>query len=215
MELEPPRIVKAVQSLNGKVAALNRFVSKATDKCLSFFRVLRKSFEWTDECQKTFEDLKKYLSSPPLLSQSIPGEKLYLYIAVSQTAVSAALVRDEGGSQRPVYFISRAFRGAEERYPRMEKLAFALITAAQKLKPYFQAHTIIVLTDQPLKRAMSSPEAAGRMALWAIELSEFNVQYRPRTAVKGQIVADFIAKYTQPEDKGAEGQKLWSIHTDG
>ena len=67
----------------------------------------------------------------------------------------------------------------EERYPRMEKLAFALITAARKLKPYFQAHTIIILTDQPLKRAMSSPEAAERMALWAIELSEFDIQYRP------------------------------------
>ena len=53
------------------------------------------------------------------------------------------------------------------------------------------------------------------MALWAIELSEFDVQYRPRTAIKGQIVADFIAEYTQPEDKGAERQKLWSIHTDG
>ena len=66
-----------------------------------------------------------------------------------------------------------------------------------------------------MKKAMSSPEAAGRMALWAIELSEFDVQYRPRTAIKGQIVADFIAEYTQPEDKGAEGQKLWSIHTDG
>ena len=84
----------------------------------------------------------------------------------------------------------------EERYPRMEKLAFALIMAARKLKPYFQAHTIIVLTDQPLKRAMSSPEAVERMALWAIELSEFDVQYCPRTAVKGQIVADFIAEYT-------------------
>ena len=84
----------------------------------------------------------------------------------------------------------------EERYPRMEKLAFALITAARKLKPYFQAHTIVVLTDQPLKRAMSNPKAAKRMALWAIELSEFDVQYRPRTAVKGQIVADFIAEYT-------------------
>ena len=160
-------------------------------------------------------DLKKYLSSPPLLSPSMPGEELYLYIAVLQAAVSTALVRPEGGSQRPVYFISRAFRGAEERYPRMEKLAFALITAARKLKPYFQAHTIIVLTDQPLKRAMSSPEAAGRMALWAIELSEFDVQYRPRTIVKGQIVADFIAEYTQSEDKGAEGQRLWSIHMDG
>ena len=179
MDLEPPRIVKALQSLNGKVAALNRFVSKATDKCLPFFRVLKKSFEWTDECQKAFEDLKRYLSSPPLLSPSIPGEELYLYIAVSQAAVSAALVRDDGGSQRPIYFICRAFRGAEERYPRMEKLAFALITATRKLKPYFQAHTIVVLMDQPLKRAMSNPEAAGRMALWAIELSEFDVQYRP------------------------------------
>ena len=64
LELEPPRSVKAVQSLNGKVTALNRFVSKATDKCLPFFRVLRKSFEWMDECQKAFEGLKKYLSSP-------------------------------------------------------------------------------------------------------------------------------------------------------
>ena len=98
MELEPPRTVKAVQSLNGKVAALNRFVSKATDKCLPFFRVLKKSFKWTDECQKAFEDLKKYLSSLPLLSPSVPGEELYLYIAVSQAAVSAALVRNDGRS---------------------------------------------------------------------------------------------------------------------
>ena len=215
LELEPPRTVKTVQSLNGKVAALNRFVSKATDKCLPFFRVLKKSFEWTDKCQKAFEDLKKYLSSPPLLRLSMPGEELYLYIAVSQVAVNAALVRDERGSQRPVYFISRAFQRAEERYPKMEKLAFALITAARKFKPYFQAHTIVVLTNQLLKKAMSSPEAAGRMVLWAIELSEFDVQYRPRTAVKGQIVADFIAEYTQSKDKGAEGHKLWSIHTDG
>ena len=96
LELEPPRTVKAVQSLNGKVAALNRFVSKATDKCLPFFRVLRKSFEWTDECQKAFEDLKKYLSSPPLLSPSMPGEELYLYIAVSQAAVNAALSKRRG-----------------------------------------------------------------------------------------------------------------------
>ena len=66
-----------------------------------------------------------------------------------------------------------------------------------------------------MKKAMSSPEAAGRMALWAIELSEFDVRYRLGTAMKGQIVADFIAEYTQPGDKGAEGQKLWIIHTDG
>ena len=91
--------------------------------------------------------MKKYLLSSPLLSPSKPRKELYLYIAVSQAAASATLVREREGSQWPVYFISRAFRGAEERYPRMEKLAFALVTAARKLKPYFQAHTIIVLMD--------------------------------------------------------------------
>ena len=115
MDLGPPRTVKEVQSLNGKIATLNKFVSKATDKCLPFFRTLRKSFEGTDECQKAFEDLKKYLSSPPLLSSSKLGEELYLYIAVSQAAVSAALVREEEGTQRPVNFVSRAFQGVEER----------------------------------------------------------------------------------------------------
>nr|XP_023893874.1 uncharacterized protein LOC112005804 [Quercus suber] len=97
----------------------------------------------------------------------------------------------------------------------MEKLAFALVTAARKLKPYFQAHTIIVLTDKPLRRAMSNPDAAGRLTLWAIELSEFDIQYRPRTAIKGQVVADFIAEFTNGEDEGAEESPQWSIHVDG
>ena len=116
MELEPPKTIKEVQSLNGKIVALNRFVSKATDKCLPFFRTLRKSFEWTDECQKAFKELKKYLSFPPLFSSSKLREELYIYLAIS-VEVSAALVREEDGCQKPVYFISRLFQGAEERYP--------------------------------------------------------------------------------------------------
>ena len=70
IEMAPPRNVKEVQSLNGKVAALNRFMSRATDKCLPFFHTLKKSFEWMVECQQAFEDLKTYLLSPPLLSPS-------------------------------------------------------------------------------------------------------------------------------------------------
>ena len=117
MELEPPKTIKEVQSLNGKIATLNKFVSKATDKCLPFFRTLRKSFEWTDECQKAFEELKKYLSSPPLLNPSKLGEELYLYLAILRATVSAPLVREEDGCKKPVYFISRAFQRAKERYP--------------------------------------------------------------------------------------------------
>ena len=74
-------------------------------------------------------------------------------------------MREEDESQKLVYFTSRVLRGVEERYPQMEKLAFALITTVRKLKSYFQAHTIVVLMDKPLRRAMDSPEAAGRMTL--------------------------------------------------
>ena len=116
-----------------------------------------------------------------------------------------ALVREKDRLQRPIYFTSRAFRGAKEKYPQMEQLAFALVTVARKLKPYFQAHTIIVLTDKPLRRAMGSPDATGRMALWAVKLNEFDIQYCPRTTIKGQVVADFIAEFTLME--GAMGQK--------
>ena len=108
MEMKPPRNAKEVQSLNGKVAALNRFVSRATDKCLPFFRTLKKSFEWTDECQQAFEELKAYLSAPPLLSPSQPGEELFLYLAVSPVTVSTTLIREE-----PVYYASQALRRAE------------------------------------------------------------------------------------------------------
>ena len=97
----------------------------------------------------------------------------------------------------------------------MEKLAFTLVTAARKLKPYFQAHTIVILTDKPLRRAMGSLEAARRMALWVVELGEFVIQYRPCTTIKGQVVADFIAKFTLMEGQGVEEIPQWSIHMDG
>ncbi len=133
LEMQPPKTTKEIQRLTGRVAALNRFVSRSTDKCLPFFKTLKKAFTWTNECQQAFEELKKYLTTPPLLSPSKQGEELYLYLAVSQTAISSALIREENGRQLPVYYTSRALRGAEERYPPMEKLAFALVTAARKL----------------------------------------------------------------------------------
>ena len=172
MDMAPPRNVKEVQSLNGKIAALNRFMSRATDKCLPFFRTLKKSFKWTAE-------LKAYLFAPPLLSLSQPGEELFLYLAVCPIAINVALIREEERVQKPVYYASRALRRAEERYPPKEKLAIALIMAACKLKPYFQAYTVVVLTDKPLQQAMGNPDTTGRLALWAIELSEFDIQYRP------------------------------------
>ena len=110
--------------------------------------------------------MKAYLSTPPLLSPSQLGEELFLYLVVSPVVVSTALIREEERVQKPVYYASRVLRGAKERYLPIEKLAFALVTAAHKLKLYFQAHTVVILIDKPPRRAISNLDAAGRLALW-------------------------------------------------
>ncbi|XP_065635254.1 uncharacterized protein LOC136069991 [Quercus suber] len=216
LNMASPKTIKEVQKLIGRIAALNRFVSRATDKCLPFFKTLKQAFEWTDECEVAFQELKRYLNNPPLLSPSKEGENLYLYLAVSSAAVSAALIREEDRKQLPVYYVSQAFQGAEFRYPKIEKITFALIVASRKLRQYFQTNPILVMTDQPIKKSISKPEAAGRMVQWAIELSQFDVEYHPRTAIKAQALADFIAEFTYlDEPNHANENKIWIMQTDG
>ena len=159
----------------------------------------------------------KTISPTPLLSPFVLGEELYLYLVVSPHVVSSALIREEGKVQKPVYYTSRALRGAEGRYPLMEKLVFALVTASRKLRHYFQAYVINVMTDYPLKKAMNKLEAAGRLIQWAVELSEFDVKYQPRNAIKAQALVDFIAEFTPSYDNLDEmkGSKKWVVHVDG
>jgi hypothetical protein len=98
------------------------------------------------------------------LSRTVPGEVLYLFLAVSLIAISVTLIREDEGLQKPVYFVSKALHGAEERYPQIKKLAFALVMASRKLRPYFQAYTIRVLTEYPLRKVMRKLDLLGRLA---------------------------------------------------
>ena len=104
---------------------------------MPFFKVLKKAFQWTNECEEALTKLKEYLTKPPLLSPSMMGEKLYLYLAVSNIAVSSALIKEEGNTQKSIYYTNQSFQGVEANYPRMEKIAFALLVASRKLRPYF------------------------------------------------------------------------------
>ncbi|KAM7469188.1 hypothetical protein LguiA_007371 [Lonicera macranthoides] len=165
IDMKSPSKPKKVQSLAGKVAALNRSISKATDKCHPFFKTLKKAFKWTEECELAFQQLKQYLGAPPLLSSPKKEEILSLYMVVSRTAISSALMRNEGGAQPPVYYTSRALHAAELNYLRVEKLAYALLLTSRKLRPYFQAHAVDVLTDQPLRRILDRPEQSGGLAI--------------------------------------------------
>ncbi|KAK0593290.1 hypothetical protein LWI29_034321 [Acer saccharum] len=157
-----------------------------------------KGIEWNEDCEKAFQALKDYLGRAPLLSKPETAETLYMYLSVSEAATSSVLVRQEDGIQKPVYYTSKALLPAETRYSPAEKMALALITAARKLRPYFQAHRIRVYTNCPLKLILQKPEVSGRLTKWAIELSEFDVEYLPRTAIKAQAVADFVAEFTEP-----------------
>ncbi|GMP96826.1 hypothetical protein CsSME_00045304 [Camellia sinensis var. sinensis] len=139
LELGSPRSVKEVQKLMGMAAALNSFISRSMDRCRQFFYTLwqGKAFEWSAECEATFNGLKTYLRSVPLLTTPSVGDPLILYLAVSNWAVNAVLIKEELGEQRPVYYVSKAMVDAETRYIPLEKLILALVMAARKLMHYF------------------------------------------------------------------------------
>ena len=126
----------------------------------------------------------------------IEGEKLYLYLAIYEEAISVALAREEEKVQWPVYCVSEKLLDAVTRYSELEKLALALMVASKKLGPYFHAHSIKVLTNYPLCQVLQKSEASGRLLKWAIELGQFDVNFRSRTPIKGQTLADFIAEFT-------------------
>ncbi|XP_062102814.1 uncharacterized protein LOC133812978 [Humulus lupulus] len=128
---------------------------------------------------------------------------------VSETAVSAVLFREEEGKQSPVYYVSKALLNAETRYRQLEKLALALIHAARKLRPYFQCHPITVLTTFPLKKILHKPELSGRLTKWAVELSEYEVTYKPQTSLKSQAERELCC-LTKGQSVG-----IWKLQVDG
>ncbi|CAJ2659887.1 unnamed protein product [Trifolium pratense] len=215
-ELPTPSNKKSIQTLNGMLTSLSRFVAKSAQHALPLFKLLRKEavFEWTDECEQALQHLKKALSEPPVLSRPEVEEVLYIYLSVASEAVSAALVRETTQGQKPVYFTSKALQGPELRYTQIEKVALALINAARRLRHYFLAHTIIVRTDQPIKSLLGRPDMAGRMLKWSLELSEFDIRYESRKALKSQVLADFVAEMTSPASSTSEADK-WTIFVDG
>nr|GEU61586.1 reverse transcriptase domain-containing protein [Tanacetum cinerariifolium] len=161
LDLLSPKCLKDVQKLNGKLANLNRFMSKSAEKSLPFFKTLKKE-----------------------------KEELIMYLAAAKEAIGAVLMTERDGKQLPIYFISRALQGPEINYTPMEKLILTLVSAIKRL----------------LK--------------WIFELGEHDIQYRPRTSVKGQILADFIVerpKDDTPDTSMKDGEELletWILFTD-
>ncbi|GKV39829.1 hypothetical protein SLEP1_g47544 [Rubroshorea leprosula] len=175
-----------------------------------------KNFQWTDMCQRAFDELKQYLASAPLLSKPVEGESLYLYLGVTTEAISSVLLREENKNQKPICYVSKVLQGAEQNYPLVEKAAFALVYTARKLRDYFQSHQIVVYTDLPLRKILQKPELSGRLIRWSIELSEYDLKFQPRTTIKGQAIADFLVEcISATEVDKALDYPAWVLYVDG
>ncbi|GJY68575.1 reverse transcriptase domain-containing protein [Tanacetum coccineum] len=159
----------------------------------------KSDFQWTQEAEAAFKQMKKLIAELPMLTAPKEKEELIVYLAAAKEAIIAVLMTDREGKQVPVYFVSRTLRGPEINYTPMQKLVLALLSASKQLKRYFQAHTIVIITDQPIKQLLSSSKISRRMLKWKFELEGYDIQYRPRTAIKGQILADFIMERPKEE----------------
>ena len=133
------------------------------------------------------------------MSSPEPDEVLFAYIAITPYAVSLVLIRVDNGIQRPVYYVSKSLHKAEVRYLPLEKVILAVVLGTRKLPHYFQAHTVVILTQLPLKTILQSANYTRRIAKWGTILKAFDIKYIPRTSIKGQVLADFVAEFTEPE----------------
>ncbi|GJU53452.1 reverse transcriptase domain-containing protein [Tanacetum coccineum] len=150
-----------------KLASLNQFLAKSAEKLLPLFKTLKKctkksDFYWTREAEEAFKQMKWLIVELPMLVALVEKEELIVYLAAAKEMVSAVLMTEREAKQMPVYFVSMALRGPKINYTSMEKLVLALVHASKSLKRYFQAHPIIVITDQPIQQVLSRPEVAGR-----------------------------------------------------
>ncbi|XP_022040285.1 uncharacterized protein LOC110942830 [Helianthus annuus] len=195
-----PATIKEMQRLAGRLAALNRFLANHAAKSYPFISTLRNCgkktpFQWTPEAEAAFKQMKEYLIQLPTLTAPKEKEPLILYLSAAEVAVGAVLMVERENIQTPIYYISKMLTGPKT-----------------------------LLTNYHLGQILSKPDIAGRLAKWAIELGGYNICYKPRPGIKGQVLADFATEV--PVDKVQECEaiqnptpvfddRVWTLHTDG
>ncbi|CAN6694311.1 unnamed protein product [Malus baccata var. baccata] len=207
LESPPPTNKVQLQRLLGKINFLRRFIANLAGKIQPLTPLLRlkdrDNFEWGPTHQQAFDSIKAYLTSPPVLVPPQRGKPLKLYISASERSIGSLLAQNnEGGKEQAVYYLSRILTEVETRYSPVERLCLALYFTVSKLRHYMlPCHVHIIAKTDVIKYMLSKPMLAGRIGKWILALSEFNFQYVPQRAVKGQAIADFLTEHQEPQNE--------------
>jgi len=193
-----------LQSLIGKFKFVRRFISNLSAKILSFSALLKlksdQEFKWGNEQQKAFEEIKKYMKSPPVLVPPQKGNPFKLYVAAGDHTIGSALMQEFEGKESGIFYLSRRLLDPEMRYSPIEKICLCLYFSCTKLGHYLLTSEFTMVSEfHVIKHMLSMPILNGRIGKWILALLEFDLRYESAKAVKGQAIADFITHHREGE----------------
>uniref|UniRef100_A0A2N9HVE6 RNA-directed DNA polymerase n=1 Tax=Fagus sylvatica TaxID=28930 RepID=A0A2N9HVE6_FAGSY len=197
--MKAPTSHKELKSFLGRLSYIRRFIPGLAAVTAIFMPLMKKGvpFVWSTACQQAFEKIQLIMTKLPTVCAPVPGRPLRLYLASNNEAIGGLVAQeDEDGTEKPIYYVSRAFRDAETRYSGAERACLALIYASQRLRHYFLAHKIQLITkSHPIRSLLHRPVLSGRLAQWLLQLSQYEITTETPTAIKSQAIADLLAQF--------------------
>jgi ribonuclease HI len=197
--MRPPTSHKELKSFLGRLSYIRRFIPGLAAVTSTFSHLLKKgvSFNWSAECQEAFERIQAIMTKLPTVCAPLAGKPLRLYLASNNQAIGALVAQEnDDGVEQPVYYVSRGLKDTETRYSVAERACLALVYASQRLRHYFLAHKIQLMTkSHPIRSLLQRPVLSGRLAQWLLQLSQYEISTETPTAIKSQAIADLLAQF--------------------
>nr|ABA97351.2 retrotransposon protein, putative, unclassified [Oryza sativa Japonica Group] len=218
-KIQPPENKTELQEMIDKINFVRRFISNLSRKLEPFTPLLRlkadQQFTWGAEQQKALDNIKEYLSSPPILIPPQKGISFRLYLSAGEKSIGSVLIQELDGKERVVFYLSRRLLDAETRYSPVEKLCLCLYFSCTRLRHYLLSNecTVICKADV-VKYMLSAPILKGRVGKWIFSLTEFDLRYESPKAIKGQAIADFIVEH-RDDSIGSVEIVPWTLFFDG
>nr|ABA96125.1 retrotransposon protein, putative, unclassified [Oryza sativa Japonica Group] len=218
-KIQPPENKTELQEMIGKINFVRRFISNLSGRLEPFTPLLRlkadQQFTWGAEQQKALDNIKEYLSSPPVLIPPQKGIPFRLYLSASKKSIGSVLIQELEGKERVVFYLSRRLLDAETRYSPVEKLCLCLYFSCTRLRHYLLSNECTVICKADVVRYMlSAPILKGRVGKWIFSLTEFDLRYESPKAIKGQAIADFIVEH-RDDSIGSVEIVPWTLFFDG